>query len=120
VAQRKHDDNGTHKGPSLKIGFDHELAKHIEDKIIREKYSPDAVIGEIKAKKLQFKSMICTRTLYNYIDRGIFANISNKNLLLKGRRRKKANRRSKIALNNLSLHSRIIISRASKNTKLWG
>lgn len=52
----------------------------IRKKILKEKYSPDAVIGEIKAQGLEFEGMICTKTLYNYIDKGIFSGISNQNL----------------------------------------
>lgn len=33
VAQRKYLENVTNKGPGLKIGYDHKLAQHIEDKI---------------------------------------------------------------------------------------
>jgi IS30 family transposase len=80
VGQRVYEENSQNKGPGLKIGNDHKLAKHIEEKIKEEKYSPDAVIGEIKAKGLKFKTTICTKTLYNYIDKGIFANITNKDL----------------------------------------
>jgi len=84
VAQRKYVENGKNKGPQLKIGNDHKLARYIESKIINEKYSPDAVIGQIKAKGLQFKTSICTKTLYNYIDRGdVFLNLTNKDLPVK-------------------------------------
>ena len=101
VAQRKHEDNARNKGPSLKIGFDHQLASHIEGKIKKEKYSPDAVIGEIKAKGLKFKSTICTKTLYNYIDKGLFANISNKDLPVKRNKKTRAYKKIKVALNNI-------------------
>jgi len=102
VAQHKHEERGSRKGPSLKIGHDHALAQHIEDKIKRDKYSPDAIIGEIKAKQLKFKNMICTKTLYNYIARGLFANLSNQNLLFKGKRKKKKpNKKSRMAFKNL-------------------
>jgi len=77
------------------------LAKHIEDKIIKEKYSPDAVIGEIKVKEMVFKSCICTKTLYNYIDKGVFANISNKDLPVKKNKKKGMYRKTKIAHKNL-------------------
>lgn len=101
VAQRKHEENGTNKGPGLKIGHDHELAKHIENKIIKEKYSPDAVIGEIKAKELKFKRMICTKTLYNYIDKGVFRNISNKDLPVKRNNKVRKYNKVKVSLKNL-------------------
>lgn len=101
VAQRKYEEKASNKGPGLKIGKDHKLAKYIEEKIINEKYSPDAVIGEIKAKKIKFKTSICTKTLYNYIDKEIFMELTNKHLLVKRKGNKRKYRRVKqVALNN--------------------
>ncbi|MDK2991615.1 MAG: transposase, family [Clostridiales bacterium] len=45
AGQRIRDEKGKNKGPDLKIGNDHKLAQHIEDRIIKDEYSPDAVIG---------------------------------------------------------------------------
>jgi len=101
AAQRLYDENAKNKGPGLKIGRDHKLAKHIEKKIIKHKYSPDAVIGEIKVKELKFETSICTKTLYNYIDKGVFANITNKDLPVKKNGKKGTYRRVKIAHKNL-------------------
>ncbi|MFZ5651950.1 MAG: hypothetical protein ACOY4I_14025 [Bacillota bacterium] len=70
----------------MKIGRDHELARHIEKRIIIDRYSPDAVIGEIRSKGIIFEASICTKTLYNYIDKEISANITNKDLLVKRKR----------------------------------
>jgi IS30 family transposase len=101
VAHRKYLENASNKGPGLKIGNDHKLAEYIEKKIINEKYSPDAVIGQIKAKGLKFKTSICTKTLYNYIDKNLFLNLTNKHLLVKKNRKKgKYNKVRKVALNN--------------------
>jgi len=72
IGQRKHDEKAANKGRGLKIGHDYKLAEHIERKIKDEKYSPDAVIGEIKAQSLQFEVTVCTKTVYNMIDAGIF------------------------------------------------
>jgi IS30 family transposase len=83
VGQRIHTERGANKGRGLKIANDHELVKHIEQKIGKEKYSPDAVIGEIQAKNMIFKVKISTKTLYNYIDSGLFLNITNKDLPVK-------------------------------------
>lgn len=102
VAHRKYLENVTNKGPGLKIGNDHKLAQYIEDKIINEKFSPDAVIGRIKLEGIKFKSMICTKTLYNYIEKGIFLNLSNKHLLVKKNKAKRKYRKiRKVALNNI-------------------
>jgi IS30 family transposase len=101
TAQARRTENASNKGRSLKIGHDHKLAKHIEDKIKNDKWSPDAIIGDIKAEGLQFETNISTKTLYNYIDKGIFANISNKDLWIKkdGKKRNYKKIRT-VALNN--------------------
>jgi len=89
--QRIYEKNARNKGPSLKIGKDHQLVKHIENKIIKQKYSPDAVIGEIKEKGLKFDTNISTKTIYNYIDRGdVFLKLTNKDLPVKNQGKKKA------------------------------
>ena len=88
VGQRVYDKNGQNKGPGLKIGNDHKLVEHIEGKIIKDKYSPDAVIGEIKAKGMKFKTTICTKTLYNYIDQGLFLNVKTRICLLRNIRKR--------------------------------
>ncbi len=101
VAQRKHDEAAANKGRSLKIGNDHELAKFIEQKIKEESWSPDAVIGHIKEQGKQFTTSICTKTLYNYIDSEVFAGISNKDLWVKKREKKRGHRKIRtVALNN--------------------
>ena len=101
AAQRKCAEKASNKGRGLKIGNDHGLARHIERKIAEEGWSPDAVIGEIKAKKLKFKTEICTKTVYNMIDRGDFLNITNKNLPVKKDLKKRAYGKVRgVALNN--------------------
>jgi IS30 family transposase len=115
VAQRITNERAKNKGRSLKIGYDHKLVKHIENKIINDKYSPDAVIGEIKAQKLKelkskelrneqelkFEVEICTKTVYNYIDKGVFLNLTNKNLPVKKNTKKRNyNKIKKVALKN--------------------
>lgn len=89
VGQKRHEENGRNKERSLKIGKDRKLEEYIRKKIIEDKYSPDAVLGEIKTKGLEFERMICTKTLYNYIDMGIFSGISNKDLWMKRNRKKR-------------------------------
>lgn len=101
AGQRVYTMNAKNKGPGLKIGKDHKLAKHIENKIVKHKYSPDAVIGEIKVKGLEFETTICTKTLYNYIDRDVFLNISNKDLPVKKDKKKGIYKKVKIAHKNL-------------------
>ncbi len=89
VAERKYHENNKNKERGLKIGADSQLEQYIRKRILDDKYSPDAVIGEIKLKGLKFKNMICTKTLYNYIDSGIFSGISNQNLWEKRKKKKR-------------------------------
>jgi len=101
AGQRVYEENAARKGRSLKIANHHALAQYIENKIIKEKYSPDAVIGEIKVKGLKFGVEISTKTVYNYIDSGVFLNLTNKDLPVKkyGKKRKYQRIRT-VALNN--------------------
>jgi IS30 family transposase len=101
AGRRIHKERAANKGRGLKIGHDHKLARHIEDKIRNERWSPDVVIGNIKAAGLVFETSICTKTLYNYIDKGIFLRISNKNLWAKRDKKKRKYRKVRtVALNN--------------------
>ena len=102
AGERIYKENARNKGPGLKIGKDHKLVKYIENKIIKEKYSPDAVIGEIEEKGLKFETKICTKTLYNYIDRGdVFLNLTNKDLPVKREGKKRDYKKVKIPHKNL-------------------
>ena len=55
-------------------------------------YSPAAVLGEIKEKGLEFKTSICESTLYSYIDKGVFLTVTNKNLPVKGQKKRPYNK----------------------------
>lgn len=100
VAQQKYLENRTAKGAGLKIGNDIKLANHIEYMIRELKYSPYAVLQDIKNRGLKFKTDICVTTLYNYIDKGVFLTITNSNLPVK-RNQKKQDYKRTVALKNL-------------------
>ena len=102
VGQRKREQTNQHRGRTLKIERDRRLAQYIETMILEHKYFPDVVIGRMKAEELVFETSICTKTLYTYIEKGIFAEISNKNLWVK-RHKKKRNYQKirRVSLNNL-------------------
>lgn len=80
IAQADYDYKSSLKGASLKLGKDYKFAKHVENKIVNENYSPRAVLGEIKADKLEFDTTISHTTLYRYIDSGCFGTLSNSHL----------------------------------------
>jgi len=102
VGERKHKENASNKGRGLKIGHDHKLAEYLEQKIAKEKWSPDAAIGAIKTQGLKFTVILCTKTVYNMIDRGDFLNLTNKDLPVKRNGKKRSYKPiRKVALNNI-------------------
>ena len=103
VAQNKTDERASNKGKNLKMVNDPELAKFIENQIIENNWSPDSIIGRINQKNLLFSIKVCTKTVYNSIDRGFFQGVSNKNLWEKhkGQKRKYQKVRT-VALNNIN------------------
>lgn len=79
LAQDHYNYESSNKGPELKIGNDYDFIKHVKRKIIEEHYSPDAVIMELENTDFinpgtgkPLKTKICTKTLYNYIDKEYF------------------------------------------------
>ena len=95
LGQKKHDWNAQGKGRNIKIGNDRPLSEYIEGKIIEDKYSPEAALAAAAESGIEFTTSISVRTLYRYIDKGIFLKLTNKDLPVKGKR-KKHNKRVKV------------------------
>ena len=95
LGQKAHDWNAQGKGRSIKIGNDLPLAEYIENKIVNDKYSPEAALAAVAQSGIEFKTTISVRTLYRYIDDGIFLKLTNKDLPVKGKR-KKHNKKVKV------------------------
>lgn len=95
LGQKNHDWNAQGKGQNIKIGNDRPLAEYIEGKIIEDKYSPEAALAAAAESGIEFTTSISVRTLYRYIDKGIFLKLTNKDLPVKGKR-KKHNKRVKV------------------------
>ncbi len=88
-AQADYEKQGREKERSLKIGKDKRLEEYIRLWLVEKKFSPDAIIGQIKTSGLEFEGIITTKTLYSYIERGFFSGISNKNLWQKRNKKKR-------------------------------
>lgn len=69
LSEMKYRANLAAKGADLKIGNDRRLAEYIETKIADEKYSPEAVLGEIKAQGLRFNIEIKSKNTITVISR---------------------------------------------------
>ena len=104
IAQEKYEFNLRQKGAEIKLGKDYEYAEYIERKIVDEKLSPLAVLGEIKRKGLRFNTTISVNTLYKYIEKGYFSRLEIRHLPMK--EKKKKGKRS------------VVIKRAPKGTSI--
>jgi len=89
IAQDNYDKKASAKGPYLKIGYNHELAKKLEECIIEGQCSPYATIEKLKGDPSYQKTPISERTLYNYIDRDVLENVTKKDLPRKGKSSKR-------------------------------
>lgn len=89
IAQATIDEPKSSMGPDLKIGKDHELANFLENLIVNESYSPGAALGEIKRSNLHFQTTICEATLYSYIRKGVFLNLTMTHLPRRGQKKQK-------------------------------
>ena len=100
-AQMVYERSASNRGRNLKIGADHRLAAYIETMIREKKYSPEALIRHAENEGLQFSTTLCPKTIYNYLDMGLFLNASNSDLPYKkpGKKKKKEEKPT-VALHN--------------------
>lgn len=97
IGQQKHDYAQTNKGRPIKLGHDHTMADFLEKRMLgvqengkiehRKRCSP-AVALEL-ARREGFTTRICVTTLYSYIEKQIFLNLTNQNLWEKSKRKKR-------------------------------
>lgn len=87
LAQEKTRLNGTARGHGLKIGNNWGFVDYVEKRVLVDKLSPCAVLGEIKRNNLFPGLSISKTTMYRYIRDGVFFNISMKDLPIGGRRK---------------------------------
>lgn len=100
-AQMVYENSVSNRGRNLKIGSDHELAAYIEDMIRNKKYSPEALLFHAENENMHFTTKLCCKTIYNYLDAGLFLNVSVDDLpVKKATQEKKDKKKSTVSLNN--------------------
>ena len=92
-AQRVTEERSHNKGIPVKIGRNHDLARHIEHLVKEKKYSPYAVSCDIADGR--FHLTLCEGTIYNYIHNDIFLNISDSDLHYNRKKTKKVTKRKR-------------------------
>ena len=88
-AQTVHDFNVLARGKPLKVNNDHQFVKYVSRKIRKNKYSPQAIIGDIQKHNLEFNTKISYKTIYRYVEQGLIPNVTKKDLPFQGKRKKK-------------------------------
>jgi transposase, IS30 family len=74
-------------GSFCKMSLVEPFLQFAETKILRDKWSPDAIVGFCRSRtEWQNKALVCTKTLYNYIDQRLLK-ARNLDLALKVRRK---------------------------------
>lgn len=99
TGQRKYEENRKACFAKLKLDETIEFIRFAEKKILEDKWSPDAVCGYAKLHSLFDDAIVCTKTLYNYIDLGLIG-VKNIDLPMKVRlnTKKKRSRQNKRVL----------------------
>lgn len=70
VGERRYEENRMHCGRKCLLIECRDFVRFAEDKILKEKWSPDGVVAEAKRKNL-FENIPSTVTLYKWIDDGL-------------------------------------------------
>lgn len=94
-------ENGHNKGKDLKIGNDMKYVREVENLILNRRYSPYACIEYIKRNHPEINTCVCLTTLYSYIDKGIFLNVTRNNLPFHKKAPRKSSKPSAVAQKNL-------------------
>lgn len=87
-AQNEADRLSEGKGPDIKLGRDWVLVSRVAQLIGERHYSPYAIIQHFESNGWPSGTRICEKTLYSYIASGYITDITEKDLLFGGKRRK--------------------------------
>ena len=83
-SQSVHDFYILARGKTLKLGNDYEFVKYLSKMIKKFKYSPQAIIADIKSNSRNFKTDISYKTIYRYVEAGLVPNVTTKDLPFRG------------------------------------
>lgn len=106
--------NTGRRGSKYKLFNDMELVRYIENCILNNKWAPASILGGLIKGGHSFKTIVCFKTVYNYIDRGQLA-VKNIDLLLKPRLKVKKQRireHKRILGNSIDLRPQYIDDRS--------
>lgn len=85
--QIRYERNREKSGKPSKFNAAQDFIRYVENAILKDKHSPDAICGRAKRMNL-FEVSVCTKTIYNYIAKGLLK-VKNIDLRQKVRRKHK-------------------------------
>ena len=100
-SQQLQDERSHNKGKELKVGNDLKFVQFLESMILKEKYSPVAILAYIKKHDLTFDTDVCYKTIYNYIHSGTLLNVTRNDLPMPRKKLEKANEKKRQARNHI-------------------
>ena len=93
IGQRVYEHNRENSRPPLKLIKAQDFIRYAEKRILEDRMAPDPLCGQAKRNKT-FDEIVCTKTLYNYIDQGLLK-VRNIDLPLRTKRKIKTERTRK-------------------------
>ena len=90
--QMRYERNRENSGKPSKFNAAQDFIRYVENAILKDKHSPDAICGRAKRMNL-FEVSVCTKTIYNYIVMGLLK-VKNIDLRQKVRRRKRKEKKN--------------------------
>lgn len=105
AGQRVYEQHRQNSRNPFKLTRAHSFIEYAEKQILENKLSPDAICGRAKREGM-FDEMVCTKTLYNYIDRCLLK-VRNVDLPLRPKLKRKIRRnRARRRLLGMSIEER--------------
>ena len=90
--QMRYERNRENSGKPSKFNAAQDFIRYVENAILKDEHSPDAICGRAKRMNL-FEVSVCTKTIYNYIAMGLLK-VKNIDLRQKVRRRKRKEKKN--------------------------
>lgn len=94
-AEERYRKNLAVKGVKPKLERDIKLREYIEATILEENFSPAAVLMKMEKDAVKFEESVCVNTIYKWIEKGIFPNLTLEKLPEGGKRKKTHKRQVK-------------------------
>ena len=88
--QDVYDENATAKGPQLKLGKNWEMVEFVRSRILEHRESPAVIAFRMASENME--GSVSAKTIYSYVDKGLFYGVTNESLWEKRQRKKKARR----------------------------